>query len=304
MITSSAPGKVFLFGEHAVVYGEPAVAAAIDLRVEIGAEEIEGSSVYVEARDLDWSGEIGPGSGVPEELEYVKEATRAVEAEGVRLEIESEIPVGSGLGSSAAVTVATLKALSDLLGRGLTRRDAASMGHQVERAVQGSASPTDTYVSAFGGVNLVEPGSGRFEKLEVEDPPLVVGDTGASGSTWEQVSGVRRLRDRYGAARRVIETIGDLSRVGVEALEGGDLECVGELMDINHGLLEALGVSTPGLSRLVHAAREGGALGAKITGAGGGGCFVALGSWGDLETPIRGAGGSPLGVTVDGEGVR
>lgn len=304
MTTSSAPAKVFLFGEHAVVYGEPAIAAAVDLRVRASVEDRSGG-VRVASGDLDApAAELGDDSH-PDEMAYLVEAARLVGAENVSLEVESEVPVGSGLGSSAAVTVAAVHALKRHVGEEVSPEEAASLAHEVEDRVQGAASPTDTWVSARGGVNFVS--EEGFAPVNAPDLGFVAGDTGETGSTAELVEMVGDLRKRHSSVRSVISTIGEVTVEGREALESGDLVEGGRLMDVNHGLLEALGVSTPRLSALVHACRESGALGAKITGAGGGGCMVALRSGdagGGIEDAVEAAGGSPLPLELDYEGVR
>ncbi|MBS1263513.1 MAG: Mevalonate kinase [Methanonatronarchaeales archaeon] len=306
MIQSSAPAKVYLFGEHAVVYGEPAVAAAVDLRARVQLEERGDSRIRVEARNLDSTATIdhdGDLEGVDPFLRYVFGAAKSAGARGLNVTTDSDIPVGSGLGSSAAVTVATIHAASRHAGLELSREEIASLAHGVERDVQGSASPTDTYVSTMGGVNVVETGRNRFEQVDTGSLDLVAGDTGETGATGELVEMVGDMSERFPSVRHVIKTIGEVSRDGLEALESGDTESVGVLMDVNHGLLEALGVSTPRLSSMVHSARTGGASGAKITGAGGGGCIVALGSGRSIESAIEEAGGEALPLSLDRQGV-
>ena len=281
MLTVSAPGKVILFGEHAVVYGEPALVGAIERRVRVSIRELDEKVVRVLS-------DRGGGSFTFEELHeggalrYVKRAVsiafeEAGEKAGVELRISSELPPASGLGSSAAVSVATLKAVLTLLGKRIDNSRLASLAHRVELEVQGSASPTDTSAATYGGVLFVLPGRG-IERLSVrEELPLIVGNTQKERSTRVLVAKVRRLRESLPqVVDPVIENIGRITREARGCLERGELAYLGELMNINHGLLEALGVSTYELSRLVYIARRAGAEGSKLTGAGGGGCMLAL----------------------------
>jgi mevalonate kinase len=296
MTTSSAPGKVYLFGEHAVVYGEPAVPCAIERRATVTATARDDDRVRVQADDLTlggftvkWGGDTDdrPDVDVPTPLveaamgyidgavEQARDAADAPET-GFDITIESDIPLGAGLGSSAAVVVACIDAATRELGVGLDAEAIADRAYRVEHDVQdGEASRADTFCSAVGGAVRVQ-GDDCRRLGDVPNLPFVVGYDGGSGDTGELVAGVRQLRETYEFAGDTIEAIGDIVRRGESALQNGDVETVGRLMGFNHGLLSALGVSARSLDTMVWAAREADALGAKLTGAGGGGCVVAL----------------------------
>jgi mevalonate kinase len=303
--TSSAPGKVYLFGEHAVVYGEPAVPCAIEQRARVTVAERDDGRVRVSAEDLSLDGftvEYGrspdeaPDVDVPKPLiqaamGYVEEAlAQARDAAdepvaGFDVEIESAIPLGAGLGSSAAVVVAGIDAATRELGVELPPEAVADRAYQVEHEVQdGQASRADTFCSAMGGAVRVE--GADCETIDAPDLPFVVGYDGASHDTGDLVAGVRELRDEFDFAADTVAAIGDLVREGEQALADGDMATLGRLMDFNHGLLSALGVSSRSLDNLVWAARDGGATGAKLTGAGGGGCIVALDDGDGAETAL------------------
>ncbi|MFB6117756.1 mevalonate kinase [Halosegnis sp.] len=295
METSSAPGKVYLFGEHAVVYGEPAVPCAIQRRATVSVEERADERIRVEADDLSLDGFTVTYGEDPDEadvdvpgalveaatgyvdgaVEQAREAGGAPDA-GFNVEISSEIPLGAGLGSSAAVVVAGIDAATRELGVELSAEELAERAYRVEHDVQeGQASRADTFCSAVGGAVRVE-GDDCRRVRDVPELPFVVGYDGGAGDTGELVAGVRARRDRYGFAADTVSAIGDLVRQGTRALRDEDIAQVGELMDFNHGLLSALGVSSRSLEAMVWAARDAGATGAKLTGAGGGGCIVAL----------------------------
>lgn len=305
MTRSTAPGKVYLFGEHAVVYGEPAVPCAIERRATVSVKRRSDDRLRVEAADLTIDGftvEYGgnrassPAVDVSDTLvsaatAYVDEAiaqAREVAGEdaGFDVTIESEIPLGGGLGSSAAVVVATIDAATRELGHELDREELADRAFRTEYAVQdGQASRADTFCVTAGGAVRVEGDDCRT--IEAPDLPLIVGFDGGAGETGELVASVGALREEYGFAADTVGAIGDLVREGEAALEAGDVAEVGRLMDFNHGLLSALGVSARSLDSMVWAAREAGALGAKLTGAGGGGSIVALDPSQGTETALE-----------------
>ncbi|MBI4362533.1 MAG: mevalonate kinase [Euryarchaeota archaeon] len=291
MAIASAPGRVCLLGEHAVVYGEPALTCAIGLRTRAEARPAPRTRVH---------NPMAPDSP------YLREVLRWFHTrcpdQGVHLRVASALPAASGLASSASVTLAALGALNHEFLLGLSPRGLAAIGHQVERRVQGRASPMDTLTAALGGA-LLHPGGRR---LPIPRVGLVVGETHVARSTGRMVDRVARLRGRHTpTASHLLSSIGDLSRRGETALRRGDLPTLGRLMDLDHQMLTALGVSHPRLDTLVEAARGAGALGAKLTGAGGGGCMVALAPEPQgVARAIRRAGGTPILTRPDSAGIR
>ena len=309
MTVSSAPGKVYLFGEHAVVYGEPAVPCAIERRATVTAEPRDDDHVRVEASDLSLDGftveyagstDDRPDVDVPASLveaamgyvdaavEQARDAADAPDA-GFDITVESSIPLGAGLGSSAAVTVAGIDAATRALGTRLSAEEIADRAYRAEAAVQdGQASRADTFCSAVGGAVRVEGDDCRA--VDTPNLPFVVGFDGGAGDTGELVAGVRALKSEYGFAEDTVAAIGDIVRTGEQSLDSEDEDAlaeIGRLMNFNHGLLEALGVSSRSLDSMVWAAREAGAYGAKLTGAGGGGCIVALDPTPETLTALR-----------------
>jgi len=315
MTVSSAPGKVYLFGEHAVVYGEPAVPCAIERRATVAVDERDDDHIRVEARDLsldgftvEYAGDTDgrPDVDAPTELvdaamgyidaavEQARDAA-GVPAAGFDIRVESEIPLGAGLGSSAAVVVAGIDAATRELGTPLDPREVADRAYRAEYDVQdGQASRADTFCSAMGGAVRVEADDRR--RIDAPSLPFVVGFDGGAGDTGELVAGVRRLKEEYGFAADTVGNIGDIVRRGESLLSAADpgadpdtdlLAELGRLMDFDHGLLSALGVSSRTLDSMVWAAREAGAHGAKLTGAGGGGCVVALDGTPETRTALR-----------------
>ena len=303
-MSASAPGKLILFGEHAVVFGEPALATAINLRAEVFARP-----------HAEWRAD--GGSLDEPRYRYVRGAVQKAKAQGpLWLEVRSMVPSGAGLGSSAAVTVATLGALHGMAGA-IDPKRIAREAFEVEHEVQGRASPIDTSTASAGGSLLVlpKPSEGLLWTIERDSrrwclhrtdlPPLdfVVGSTGISAATGPLVANVKERVDRDPKAREAVREIGRITLEGVQALRRRDFARAGQLMDRNHAILTDLGVGHPMLDRLVSAARAT-SYGAKLTGAGGGGSMVAL-SERPQETAaaIRAAGGKAFIVRSDPVGV-
>ncbi|MDR3101869.1 MAG: mevalonate kinase [Methanocalculaceae archaeon] len=285
MATWSAPGKVFLFGEHAVVYGKPGIAMAIKPRVMVTVREIR----YHQK----------PNSP------YIAECFRLMEIKG-SVYVKSQLPSSSGLGSSAAVTVATLCAINDEFGLEKTRAEIADLAHQVELSAQnGRASATDTYVSAFGGMVFVR-GTEKRRLLPPQNFSLVIGNTLVSHSTSEMVAKVAELcRQSPEITTPILDSIAAITMRAVHNLD--NQKELGSLMNMNNALLDALGVGHPMLSKLVLAARSAGAHGAKITGAGGGGCMYAICSkyaCNRVADAIEGCDARPIITSIDLEGAR
>ena len=180
--------------------------------------------------------------------------------------INSQLPSSSGLGSSAAVTVATLCAINDEFGKKKTREDIANMAFEVEKTVQkGRASPTDTTVSAYGGIVFISNGERR--RLPPQNIQLVIGDSLVSHSTAKMVEHVSDLKKKNpGIVNPVLDAIEAVSLSAIHHLDNP--KELGRYMNMNHALLEVLGVGHPQLSKMVLASRSAGAFGAKITGAG------------------------------------
>lgn len=313
MTTASAPGKIILFGEHAVVSGTAALGGAADLRARATVEDLPGR-LLIETDDLSLQGfSFDPGSGqissasAAYATRYVSAAVRELEARDVRIRIESDIPPAAGMGSSASIVVATVAALNGHLGLGLSEREIAQLSYRIERGVQkGRGSPMDTALATYGGYQRIADGN---QPLDLPPLEVMVGYTRVPHDTFSLVERVQLLKERYpDLVEPIFQAIGAITERALPLVREMNLDELGGLMDINHGLLEALGVSSRELSELVYAARgAGGALGAKLTGAGGGGCMIALpGIEGKdaLMVALRQARGVAFPVMMGGEGVR
>lgn len=295
-VVASAPGKVTLFGEHAVVYGYPAIVASIDKRIYVSAELREDDKIRINAQDLRTSGvivsisngEIQITTDYGKTLSAIGYLNKAIELtseylgvrKGVSLEVRSEMPVGAGLGTSAAVSVATIVAYSTCLGYELSKDEIARLGWEVEKSVQGIASPMDTSIATFGGVLKIWFEGSTVYRVPLKvgsELPLVVAYVEREKNTKDMVMWVRNLKEKHPElVNGILEHIGKTTIEAEKELIKGNLQEVGILMNINHGLLEALGVSSRRLNEVVYTARVAGALGSKLTGGGGGGASIAL----------------------------
>lgn len=348
---ASAPGKCILFGEHAVVYGQPAVAVAIEQRISVCIEKLEEGTDEWRIDGLKFDPKRHPHVDALRERLWQKKHG----APALSIRVGGDVPPASGLGSSAALSVAASAALRAARGRwiqlhgelsepedwaegfssqlsdtdafadvrpgldparrpghdglgknhvwgnlALSVDECAILGHAVEAYAQGGrASPMDTSTCAHGGLVLLSDkvetgvdwaytrtlttpeGERQWEVHTLEIPKsadgiyLVIGNTGVYAPTSDQVAKVANAMKENPQRMKEIETIGLIARRGVKALLDGDFEAVGRAMSENHLMLRGLGVSCPELEELIRAAAPT-SLGVKLTGAGGGGCMVAL----------------------------
>ncbi|MGE0064242.1 MAG: mevalonate kinase [Methanobacteriales archaeon] len=278
---ASAPGKAILFGEHAVVYGKPAIALAIDKRATITIKESHRDYTRIKSDDLDLEAILSPETGLKLKkgemgiLNYILKALEFYhDSTPINIKLKISIPIGAGLGSSAAVTVATIAALDNYHKRKSTLPSIARRAHRVELEVQGAASPLDTSISTHGGLIYLDKEKIEQIKGDLKDS-LVIGYT-RSEETAKMVKLVKERMERHPQIMNLImDAIAHITRKARKALKSDDKECLGELMNINQGLLDAIGVNSKSLSEMIYTSREAGALGSKITGAGGGGSIIA-----------------------------
>jgi mevalonate kinase len=318
---ATAPGKIILFGEHSVVYKGPAILLAVDRRATVIASKRDDKRIYIDSEDLGFSGyfEAGNYTSVTgkiwrgRNMAALDVAARKVMdylgiESGVNLKVRSMIPIAVGLGSSAAVCVATTAAVGELFDGNLTKEKISELSYEGEKVIHGNPSGADNNIATYGGIMRYERGVGlKRLKLDVS-LPFIIGNTRKKRSTRNMVEGVKVLRDRNPeVVDPILYTMASLSQVGLGALLRSETKKLGDLMNLNQGLLSALGVSTIELDELVYAARREGALGAKLTGAGGGGCMIALTeseNLSNVEKSIRAARGHSMRVNITDEGVK
>ncbi|WNG35684.1 mevalonate kinase [Archangium minus] len=268
-------GKVILLGEHSVVYGYPALAGPLSRGVRARGEASNKCQLVI------------PEALTAEQRKVLKAAFgRAMAAcgePGVKVSFDTDLPLSMGLGSSGALSVACARVLLQAAGRKASATEVAAVAWEMEQEFHGTPSGVDHTTSAMEQLILYrrKPGAEQGRAKVVESPKpvkLVVVMAGARSPTKLTVGALRERQKRWSERyQRIFREIGLLASEGAEAVEEGDLEALGDVMNVNHGLLAALGLSSPGLDDMVHRLRNMGALGAKLTGAGGdGGAVIGL----------------------------
>jgi hydroxymethylglutaryl-CoA reductase len=298
-------GKAILLGEHAVVYGRHAIAAPIPLAIKALVEDCDEGIHLLIPR---WGVEYRLASNPGERRSFERPAGVVLDQLGLtkrsmRIEVFPEVPRGMGLGGSAAMAVAIVRALDKHFRLGLSDADVNKLAFESEKMAHGSPSGLDNTLACYGKALVFRAGDPPLmETLNIREPiPVVIGMTGLEGLTAKTVGKVREAwqQDKK-LYERIFDQIDALTLRGVQAIQDNDLPTLGQLMNICQGMLNALQVSTPELEKLCAIAREHGALGAKLTGGGGGGSIVAV-CEGDTEpvvNAIRAAGFQALAVQL------
>lgn len=303
----SACGKIILLGEHAVVYGRPAIALPIPLAVEASVQKSnrpgDGVNILIPRWGLEQKvhqntqGLAGILASILDELGLLNEA--------MTIEVFPHVPRAMGLGGSSALAVAILRAVDHAYGLKLGDVRINELAFECEKAAHGTPSGVDNTVATYGTPLIYKRTDGQpiFATLKLGEPlDLVVGLTGKESLTADAVARVRRAWQSYPERYEAIfDQIAHLTDAGKEALQSGRLEEIGEMMNLCHGYLNALQLSTPELEDLVHIARNNGALGAKLTGGGVGGSMVALCPDNKLavQKAMQAAGYQTLEVTIN-----
>lgn len=296
--------KLILFGEHAVVYGAPAIVAGTGVGATATLRFANEPQLIVT------DGVTGAVHATvePTDEEPLARAFGAIldvfDARKVRASVVVHVPIGAGMGSSAAMALALARALveyTDAPAELVAEAVAAS-----ETVFHGTPSGVDQAAAMREGIfRFRRDAEPSIEPLRVPDVHLLVSHASPGESTSEMVSRVRAFHDAFEeTATRIDDTIGDIVKQAARAMTAGDWTTVGALMNVNHGLLSALGVSSESLDAACHVARRAGAWGAKLTGAGGGGCVVAIAEQpGDVLDAWTERGWTPFDFHVQSPGV-
>lgn len=274
-MTTSAPGKLMLFGEHAVVYGYPCIVTAVSERLYVSEGAPTGDTRFLDAAIEQWG------------------------KKDIRLMAKSSFSGKYGFGSSSAVTVAALKMLRPQA----TNEEVFKKAFEIVQKVQKVGSGFDVAAATYGGM-LYYVKNKTIEPLTVSSMPLIVAYTGVKSNTVDMVNAVSHKREQYKEkVERIFQAITKIVNEAKVKLQEGDWERVGRLMDFNHEYLRDLGVSSEKLETLISVAKQAGAYGAKLSGAGGGDCMIAVGPP-EVAKALEKAGGTVVHVTPGETGVR
>ena len=317
-IIVSAPGKLMLLGEHAVVYDRPCLVTAVGQRMRATVELLDTPEFILDAQDVKVMGyrktieELGMGE-IPKGAKFVEIAFKNFLEKypmktGVHVTTTSEFSSLFGFGSSSASTVCVIKALSELTGKNLSNKEIFDLAYKTVLDIQGKGSGFDVAAAVYGGTLYFVTGGKVIEPLTLSDLPLVVGYSGVKADTVTLIGEVKKKMDAEPEkVNRIYDAIRDLVEKAKADIGKGDWETVGKWMNFDQEYLRDLGVSTEKLEAMISAAKKVGAWGAKLSGAGGGDCMIALitnDKKKAVTEAITKAGGQVIDVSVNAEGVR
>lgn len=321
-VVVSTPGKLMLFGEHAVLYNRPCLVCALNQRLFVEAEKISEDEILISAPDLkilDFSiSLVDLDKEQPKEVRFVLEAIKNFfqtykVSSGLKIKTESQFSAEYGFGSSSAVTVCIIKTLSELFQIEMKKKEIFDLAYQTVLDIQGIGSGFDIAAAIYGGVIYFLTGGKIIEPLEVKDIPLIVGYTGIKASTSEIVKQVKKEMER--APRYYQNLYNQIAKIVEKAkieMENSNWPAVGKLMNENQEILRKFrapsieyGVSSEIIEKLIEASLKAGAYGAKLSGAGVGDCIIALGENREgIEKAIQETSGAPVSVEIDYQGLK
>ncbi len=317
-LTASAPGKLLLFGDHAVVYGYPCIVTAVDQRMYVTVESTESEFLEVCALDVHTPSyrkklhELGKNE-VPKSVAFVEHVYKRFlekfpHLRGVVITSRSDFSATYGFGSSSAVTVAMACAVNERYQLKLSPKEIFDLCYEAVLDVQGVGSGFDVAAAIWGGtLYYVKPAS-VVTPLHIPQLPIVVGYTGVKADTVSLIKKVYEMQQTYPEkVTQIFIQIGNIVNEAKLALETQQWAVVGELMKKNQVYLRELGVATALLDRLIFSTEQAGAFGAKLSGAGGGDCMLALTSpdyHDEVEHAIHDAGGSVIHTKLHAGGMR
>ena len=283
-ISATAPGKIILFGEHAVVYGRPAIAVPVEqVRAKatiLARPTAPRPGVFIEAPDIGLAAHLDE---LPVDHAFtllfagLQNHFSIDHFPACHLRVTSTIPIASGLGSGAAISVAILRAAAEFLGHPLPLEDLSRLAYEAEKAYHGTPSGIDNTVIAYAKpVYFIRQQPLQF--IRVAAPfNLVIAQSGITSSTADVVAAVRQAHDQQpDAFETLFDQVARISNQALHAIQQGTVADLGPLMTENHRVLQHMGVSLPELDHLIDTALQAGALGAKLSGAGRGGNILAL----------------------------
>ena len=317
-IKVSAPGKLMLFGEHAVVYSHPCLVTAVNQRMYVSVELLEAKEFYLDAPEVKvlkyqkpmnkiGKGEIAKGAKFVE-IAIKNFAERYGLKNGIKVTTKSEFSSLFGFGSSSAATVCVIKALSELTNTHLSDKQLFDLSYKTVLDIQGKGSGFDIAAAIYGGTLYFFTAGKIIKKLKINSLPLIVAYSGVKADTVTLIKKVKEQETKYPKIiKNIYNNIEDIVELAKKAIEKKDWQQVGELMNINQGYLESLGVSTQKLSAMIYVVKNNGGYGAKLSGAGGGDCIIALAPQtkiGQIKKVMKSVGGEFIKIGTNAQGVR
>ncbi len=317
-VTVSAPGKLMLFGEHAVVYGKPCIVTAVGQRMKATVELVPNPVFQLSAPDVDIKNyqkpisDLGKGD-IPKGAKFVEIAVKNFLSKhkikgGIKVKTKSQFSSLFGFGSSSASTVCIIYALSELSGAKLSNKEIFKLAYKTVLDIQGKGSGFDVAAAIFGGTLYYILGGKVIEPLKLSSIPLIVGYSGVKADTVTLIDEVAKKAKKYPALMDgIYKSIGNTVEIAQKTVLKKDWGTTGELMNINQGYLATLGVGSRKLAGMIYGAREAGAYGAKLSGAGGGDCMIALAppnKVSAVKKAIKAAGGQVINIKTNVEGVK
>lgn len=308
-----------LFGEHAVIYNRPCLVTAVNQRMVVEMALKPDQEIEINAPDVKvinyhcQLNKLTKKTTIPKGVRFLETAVKNFFASyrvksGLKIKTKSEFSSEFGFGSSSAVTVAALKGLSVLFKLKLSKKELFNLAYKTVLDVQGVGSGFDLAAAIWGGTVYFLTGGKKIIPLKLKRLPLIVGYTGIKADTPTLVHQVAQLyKSHRQLVNDIFNTMGLLTDEAKKSLIKADFKKTGELMNLNQGLLDTLGVNTPELANLIFAAREAGAYGAKLSGAGGGDCMIALvnkRNKSKVKKAIEKKGGEIINVEAEAQGVR
>jgi mevalonate kinase len=302
MTKAYAPGKIMLMGEHAVVFGQPCLVAAIDKYLGVSLVPTNDNEIHIDAPEC--------GGDTRFILSAIEAGCKEfhIDQKGIHIQTISQISQ-MGLGSSAAVVVAAIVALAHEYTKDISDKQLFDICYRVVLKVQKLGSGFDVAASVYGGVLYFQNQGKTIELIKTKEPlSIIVGFSGQKASTVSLIEMVAKKQKEYPQkVDRIMEAIGKLVHQAKPALIEGDYETFGKFMNFNHEYLRDLGVSNETLETMILKAKEHGAWGAKLSGAGGGDCMIALGSTSkqnDIVNAIQSVSGNAFVVGVSEKGAQ
>ncbi len=289
MFTATAPGKCILLGEHAVVYGFPAIALSIDIRSYCTVEKtVEKRISSIDIPDynvnIKWDSTADMKIHFSNDFVQLHEGLVSiskkydVSTENLKIHLHSDLWKGSGLGSSASTAIAFIHAIETYFNLSLSKKEINEHAFQMEKIVHGTPSGIDNTICCYGGCIVFQ--KGIREKIITPVLPLLITYSGEPHNTGKVV---RTLRKKGNFLNNQFQKIEEIVEDGIKALKSQKYFELGELCNSNQDILMELGLSTPKINEIVSISNENGAYGAKITGAGAGGSVITLGEFSNLR---------------------